>query len=103
MNAVFVIEVSNTYLKDSDIKDRVESVGIGPVNEEARRWWTLFDDSTAISAPGTIQRTITVTLTEEFLFEFPTEAKRTAALTGRFKNFFSMQLPGPVTEDISYV
>jgi len=103
MNAVFVITVNNQYLKDADVSDRVEAVDIAPINEEQRRWWTFVSSVMAVPAAGTITRTITVTLTEEFLSQFPTEAQRTAALTNRFKSFFNMQLPATVTEEISYV
>lgn len=103
MNAVFVITVNNKYLKDEDVRERIDAVNIDRVDEEQRRWWTFVSSVTAIPTAGTITRTITVTLSEEFLLHFPTEAKRTAALTNRFKGFFNMQLPATVTEEISYV
>jgi len=99
MDVQYTIVVSNTYLKDADMRAKVAAVDITQVEQERVNDFAVHTDNTNIFATGSIHRVITATLTADFLSKTDTGDPATtvdarlAALSGAFKNIFSMQLP----------
>jgi hypothetical protein len=103
MNVTYVLTVQSRFLNSSDMITRVENIDISPVRSERQKDFSVISDTTALDAGSTtdVQRTIVATLTADFESRFPTLSDKQAALTGVFKNFFSMNLPGVFTESIN--
>jgi hypothetical protein len=101
MDVQYTIVVRNTHLKDADMAAKVAAIDITQVEQEREDDFVVHTDVTPSppATSGRIHRVITATLTADFLSKTDTgdPAKtidvRLAALSGAFKNVFSMQLP----------
>jgi hypothetical protein len=82
---------------------KMAAVDITPVMQERVDQFTLFSDTTSIPSSGNIRRVIRVTLTADFMTQFPTNDDKTAALVPAFKNHFQKHLPAQITQTFSLV
>jgi hypothetical protein len=101
MDVRYIIEATVPTKSDAVVVAAMAGVDITPVLKERQTQFTVCSDNTAISAPGTIQRTIIAELTTEFESHFPTLNDQLKALRGAFKNRFSKMLPARVEESVS--
>ena len=103
MDVVYTLRVLNTYQKDSYVRDKMEAISIVAVEQERVDQFAVHTDATIIVASGEITRTITATLTADFLTQFPTFDMRIEGLKGAFKNVFAQMMPAEVFEGIGLV
>lgn len=103
MDVVYEIDIENKFLKDSDMAARMTAVVLTPVLSERADDFTLVGSPVTIPAPGIIRRTITATLTADFMAKYPTNDQKRAQLSDVFRAFFYLNLPGEVTETITLV
>lgn len=101
--AVFTYTFHNSYQSDAAISAKIGAIDLTPVLQSRMKDLALkVPNGSVMSTPsvGVIVRTISVVYTPEFMARCPTDADRRATLTGLFKQYLEMQLPGSFTETL---